>query len=81
MFNMSNMSAASSIRSNSRRWPRGSLLALLIQRRENQRVLTDDCRELDGAVIEAKGHYEEEARKDDFISARIDQQWVRQATR
>ena len=41
----------------------------------------DDCRESDGAVIEAKGHYEEEARKDDFISARIDQQWVRQATR
>ena len=31
-------------------------------------------------MIEAKGHYEE-ARKDDFISDRIDQQWVRQATR
>jgi hypothetical protein len=31
-------------------------------------------------MIEAKGHYEE-ARNDDFISDRIDQQWVRQATR
>lgn len=31
-------------------------------------------------MIEAKGHYEE-ARKDDFTSDRIDQQWVRQATR
>ncbi len=43
-------------------------------------VKYDDCREADGTMIEAKGHYEE-ARKDDFISDRIDQQWVRQATR
>jgi hypothetical protein len=31
-------------------------------------------------MIEAKGHYEN-VRQDDFISARIDQQWVRQGTR
>jgi len=43
-------------------------------------VRYDDCRESDGAMIEAKGHYED-ARQDNFISARIDQQWVRQATR
>jgi hypothetical protein len=43
-------------------------------------VVFDDCRESDGAMIEAKGHYED-VRQDDFISDSIDDKWVKQATR
>jgi hypothetical protein len=43
-------------------------------------VIYDGCRERDGAMFEVKGHYEG-ARQDKFISARIDKQWVDQATR
>jgi hypothetical protein len=40
----------------------------------------DDCREWDGAMIEAKGHYEA-ARQNRRVSDSIDKQWVEQATR
>jgi hypothetical protein len=43
-------------------------------------VSFDDCRESDGAMIEAKGHYED-VREKDFISDNIDEDWVEQATR
>ncbi len=43
-------------------------------------VRYDDCRESDGAMIEAKGHYEV-ARQNRIISDSIDDKWVEQATR
>jgi hypothetical protein len=43
-------------------------------------VSFDDCRESDGAMIEAKGHYED-VRQNRIISDSIDDKWVEQATR
>jgi hypothetical protein len=43
-------------------------------------VRYDDCRESDGPMIEAKGHYEV-ARQNRIISDSIDDKWVEQATR
>jgi len=40
----------------------------------------DDCRESDGAMIEAKGHYEG-VRQSKFMSDNIDADWIEQATR
>jgi hypothetical protein len=40
----------------------------------------DDCRESDGAMIEAKGHYET-VRRRQFLSDEIDAKWTEQATR
>jgi hypothetical protein len=43
-------------------------------------VVYDGCRERDGAMFEAKGHYEA-ARQNRLVSDSIDKQWVEQATR
>ena len=43
-------------------------------------VSFDDCRKSDGTMIEVKGHYEA-VRQEEFISDRIDKEWVKQATR